>query len=119
MGETGANELKFFNLAKDSRDNQCVQRVELTIDGCNHLTVHSKNHFTVLVASNNGSIFSWMSRTAKLIQPLAPNFYEIERNIWYVEKEDEFEEKVPDQHEIEQLQKWEVKEQNKGLISLN
>lgn len=67
MGETGANELKFFNLTGDSREHQCVQRVELTIDGCNYLTVHSRSHFTILMASNNGSVFAWMARPAKLI----------------------------------------------------
>ena len=89
MGETGINELKFFNIGSDG--NKELQRVELTIDGCNHLTVHSKNHLTVLMASNNGSVFAWMSRPAKHVQPLAPDFNELERNIWYVEREDEFE----------------------------
>ena len=88
MGETGINELKFFNIGTDG--NKELQRVELNIDGCNHLTVHSKNHLTILMASNNGSVFAWMSRPAKHVQPLAPDFNELERNIWYVEREDEF-----------------------------
>lgn len=69
MGETGANELKFFNLNGDSRDHHphCLKRVELTIDGCNYLSVHSKMHFTILMASNNGSVFAWMSRPGKII----------------------------------------------------
>ena len=92
LGETGANELKFYNLSADSREHQCLQRVELTIDGCNYLTVHSKLHFMVLMASNNGSIFYWTAKPSKIIQNLAPGFHEIERNIMYVEKEDEFEE---------------------------
>jgi hypothetical protein len=91
----------------------------LTIDGCNHLTVHSKNHFTVLVASNNGSVFAWMSRAAKLIQPLAPDFHEIERNIWYVEKEDEFELELEDTEKKVELERLEAKESKKGLVPLD
>ena len=56
-------------------------------------------HLTVLMASNNGSVFTWYSRPAKFIQPMAPGFHEIERNIWYVEREDEFEEEVQDPKE--------------------
>ena len=119
MGETGANELKFYNLAGDSRENKCLQRVELTIDGCNYLTVHSKSHFTVLMASNNGSVFAWMARPQKLIQPLAPDFHEIERNIWYVEREDEFEEEVPDEAEKKRLYKKEQEEKKFGLVELD
>ncbi len=88
LGETGSNELKFFCLSSERRVNQCLQRVELTIDGCNHLTVHSKFHFSVLMASNNGSIFLCTAKPCKIIQNLAPGFHEIERNIWYVEKEE-------------------------------
>jgi hypothetical protein len=44
------------------------------------------------MASNNGSVFSWSARPDKITQPLAPGFHEINSNIWYVEKEDEFEE---------------------------
>jgi len=119
MGETGANELKFFNLSGDSREHQCVQRVELTIDGCAHLSVHSKSHFTVLMASNNGSVFAWMARPYKLIQPLAPDFYEIERNIAYVEREDEFEEEVLDEAERARLAQLESKKHKEGLCRLD
>ena len=97
LGETGANELKFFNLTGDSREHQCLQRVELTIDGCAHLSVHSKMHFTVLMASNNGSVFAWMARPAKIIQLFAPDFHEVEKNIWYVEREDEFDQEISDE----------------------
>jgi hypothetical protein len=67
MGETGANELKFYVLSHEAREQQCISRVELTIDGCNHLAVHSKNHFTMLMASNNGSLFTFIARPAKMI----------------------------------------------------
>lgn len=115
MGETGSNELKFFNLTGDIREHQSFQRVELKIDGCNYLTVHSKLHLTVLMASNNGSVFTWYSRPSKFIQPTAPGFHEIERNIWYVECEDEFEEEFKDKKQIAILEKWENKNKHNGL----
>lgn len=96
MGENGANELKFFNLTGDKRENQCLKQVELTIDGCVYLSNHSKMHQTILMTSNNGSVFSWSPSPTKIIQALAPGFHELERNIWYVEKEDEFEESFSD-----------------------
>ena len=46
--------------------------------------------------SNNGSLFCWSPTPTKIIQSLAPGFHEIERNIWYVEREDEFEENSDD-----------------------
>jgi hypothetical protein len=55
------------------------------------MTVHSGSHFSVVLASTNGSLLVWCARPSKLIQPLAPNFIEIEDNVIYVEKEDEFE----------------------------
>jgi hypothetical protein len=96
MGENGANELKFFNLTGDKRENQCLKQVELTIDGCVYLSNHSKMHQTILMTSNNGSVFSWGPSSTKIVQALAPGFHEIERNIWYVEREDEFEESFSD-----------------------
>jgi hypothetical protein len=48
------------------------------------------------MTSNNGSVFSWSPSPTKIIQALAPGFHEIERNIWYVEREDEFEESFSD-----------------------
>ena len=44
---------------------------------------------------------------------------ELERNIFYVEKENEFEIETPDQAEAARLEKLEDKEQKKGLIRLN
>ena len=73
-----------------------MKQVELTIDGCVYLSSHSKMHQTILMTSNNGSVFSWSPSPTKIIQALAPGFHEIERNIWYVEREDEFEESFSD-----------------------
>ena len=49
---------------------------------------------------------------------MAPGFHEIERNIWYVEREDEFEEEFKDQKQIEILSKWENKHKHNGLYKL-
>ena len=51
-------------------------------------------HFSIVIASVTGSMQVWSPRPNKYIQPLAPNFTEIEDNILYVEKEDEFENEI-------------------------
>ena len=71
------------------------------------------------MASNNGSVFAWTARPAKIIQPLAPDFHEIERNIWYVEREDEFEEELSDNEEKQRLEQLEDKQQHLGLAPLD
>lgn len=48
-------------------------------------------HFSIVMASVTGCMQVWSPRPSKFIQPLAPNFTEIEDNIIYVENEDEFE----------------------------
>lgn len=50
-----------------------------------------------MLASQNGSLMVWQARPAKFIQPLAPNFIEIEDNVVYVEREDEFESEQSDE----------------------
>jgi hypothetical protein len=49
------------------------------------------------MVTTNGSIFLWNTRPAKIIQPLAPFFTEIDENIEYVEREDEFEAELSDE----------------------
>lgn len=44
-----------------------------------------------MMVSGNGSLYMWVPRPAKYVQPLSPNFTEIEENVLYVEREDEFE----------------------------
>lgn len=56
-------------------------------------------HMSIVMASINGSLYVWSPRPAKIIQPLAPNFVEIEDNIVYVEKEDEFESEISSEEE--------------------
>jgi hypothetical protein len=85
IGETGSNELKFYN----AHDFSMMQRLELSQEGCVQLTTHSRSHFSIVMVTTGGSIFLWNSRPAKIIQPLAPFFTEIDENIGYVEKEDE------------------------------
>ena len=63
-------------------------------------------HFSIVMASVNGCLYYWTPRPAKQVQPLAPNFTEIEENIEYVEKEDEFESEVSSEEEAsEDVQK--------------
>lgn len=93
IGESGSNELKFYN----AHDFSLMQRLELTQEGCVYMTTHSKAHFSIMLVTTNGSIFYWNSRPAKIIQPLAPYFTEIDENQEYIEKEDEFEEELSDE----------------------
>lgn len=58
------------------------------------------SHISIVMASINGSLYIWTPRPAKIIQPLAPNFVEIEDNIVYVEKEDEFESEASSDEEV-------------------
>lgn len=69
--------------------------------------------------SNNGSVFSWSPTPTKIIQSLAPGFHEIERNIWYVEKEDEFEEELSDDDIKLELSTLEEKNKHLGLAPLD
>lgn len=68
-----------------------IQKVELQKKGCSHMSAFSGAHFSIMMVSNNGSLYIWVPRPAKFVQPLSPNFTEIEENVLYVEKEDEFE----------------------------
>lgn len=45
----------------------------------------------------------WQARPAKFIQPLAPNFIEIEDNVVYVEREDEFESEQSDDGDLMEI----------------
>ncbi|CDW83144.1 UNKNOWN [Stylonychia lemnae] len=98
IGESGSNELKFYNVD----DFSIIQRLELTQEGCSYLTAHSKSHFSIFLVTTNGSLFLWSVRPAKIIQPLAPYFTEIEENKEYVEREDEFEKEISDSDEEEE-----------------
>lgn len=93
IGEYGSNELQFFN----TNDFSLMQQIDLTQEGCIHLTVNSKAHFSIVMVKTNGSIFLWNARPAKIIQPLAPFFTEIDENLEYIEREDEFEEELSDE----------------------
>lgn len=51
------------------------------------------------MVTTNGSIFLWSVKPARIIQPLAPFFTEIDENKEYKEREDEFEEEVTEEDE--------------------
>lgn len=57
-------------------------------------------HLSIVIASTNGSFLVWTARPAKFIQPLAPNFIEIEDNVIYIEREDEFETEKSDDDDM-------------------
>ena len=67
-------------------------------------TFSGKTHLSIVAASVNGSLYVWSPRPAKIIQPLAPNFVEIEDNIVYVEREDEFESEESSEEETPEEQ---------------
>jgi hypothetical protein len=52
------------------------------------------------MVTTNGSLFLWSVRPAKIIQPLAPGFVEIDDNKEYIEREDEFEKELSDPEEF-------------------
>ena len=58
-----------------------------------------KSHLSIVMASINGSLYVWSPRPAKIIQPLAPDFVEIEDNIVYVEQESEFDSEISSEEE--------------------
>ena len=63
-----------------------------------------KSHLSIVMASINGSLYVWSPRPAKIIQPLAPSFVEIEDNIVYVEREDEFDSDISSEEETPEEQ---------------
>lgn len=87
MGETGANSLSFFSV----QDFNLIKTIELSQESCTHFSTHSRSHHSICMATASGSLFNWSTRQAKIMQTLAPFFTEIDENIEYVEKEDEFE----------------------------
>ena len=63
-----------------------------------------KSHLSIVMASINGSLYVWSPRPAKIIQPLAPDFVEIEDNIVYVEQESEFDSEISSEEETPEEQ---------------
>jgi len=59
-----------------------------------YMSAFSKHHLSIVMVTGNGSVYLWSTRPAKIIQPLAPYFTEIEENKEYVEKENEFEKEL-------------------------
>ena len=78
-----------------------IKKVELQQEGIAYMSAFSgPSHISIVMASINGSLYVWTPRPAKIIQPLAPNFVEIEDNIVYVEREDEFESEASSDDEM-------------------
>ena len=95
-GDQNVDSLRFFNTTGKYLE---IQELKITQEACAHMSVHSFTpdqkpgvHFSCVLASTNGSMLVWMPRPAKFIQPLAPNFVEVDENIVYVEPENEFDE---------------------------
>ena len=63
------------------------------------------------MVTTNGSIFLWSVRPAKIIQPLAPYFHEIDDNQEYIEREDEFEKELSESDEEESKSKVKLTEE--------
>ena len=83
-----ADTLHFYNA---TAPHKVIKEINWPNEGCSCFSVHSGSHFSVVLASTTGSLLVWQPKPAKLIQPLAHKFVEIEDNVVYVEKEDEFE----------------------------
>ena len=82
-----------------------IKKVELQQESCAHMSAFcGPAHFSIVIASVTGSMQVWSPRPSKFIQPLAPNFTEIEDNILYVEKEDEFENEVSSEEDTPEEQ---------------
>ena len=72
----------------------------MTVQPSESLDQDQASHLSVMLASSNGSLMVWSARPAKIIQPLAPNFIEIDDNVEYVEREDEFESMISDEGDL-------------------
>lgn len=54
-----------------------------------------------------------------MIQNLAPGFHEIERNVWYHPRADEFEPYKEDEEEVKRMEAQEKKFKHEGLEPLD
>ena len=115
IGDQIADTLKFFNVnaAAGQEQNAAlmnpkfkeIKKVELQQEGIAYMSAYSgKSHLSIVMASINGSLYVWSPRPAKIIQPLAPNFVEIEDNIVYVERESEFDSEISSEEETPEEQ---------------
>jgi len=130
IGESIADTLKFFNVVQPMTDIpekgqsnatsaamassatlqanpkfKEIKKVELQQEGIAYMSAFSgPSHLSIVMASINGSLYVWSPRPAKIIQPLAPNFVEIEDNIIYVEKEAEFDSEVSSEEDTPETQ---------------
>lgn len=97
--------IKFYNSEDNSGSNikeilEVKTKFEQTVD----VSAHSGAHLSLAIATNNGSLCILQSAPAKFVQPLAPKFTEIEDNIIYVEKENEFDNAISSDEETPESQ---------------
>jgi len=86
VGESGSHEICFMHLEKESGEKKLGPSKE----GCLHLCGHYIYHNSIIVVTSNGDLLLWSVKNPKCWTALAPNFIEIEENIEYIEKEEEF-----------------------------
>jgi len=86
VGESGSHDICFTSMDNDTKE----ERLGPSKEGCVHLCGHYTYHNSIVVVSSNGDVLLWSVKNPKCWTALAPDFTEIEENIEYIEKEDEF-----------------------------
>eukprot|EP00826_Nyctotherus_ovalis_P004597 TRINITY_DN11006_c0_g1_i1.p1 TRINITY_DN11006_c0_g1~~TRINITY_DN11006_c0_g1_i1.p1 ORF type:complete len:447 (+),score=120.13 TRINITY_DN11006_c0_g1_i1:78-1418(+) len=86
VGESGSHDICFMSMDDSNKE----ERLGPSKEGCMHLCGHCTYHNSIAVVSSNGDVLLWSVKNPKSWTALAPDFTEIEENIEYVEKEDEF-----------------------------
>eukprot|EP01022_Parablepharisma_sp_SALTPOND_P017325 TRINITY_DN2742_c0_g1_i2.p1 TRINITY_DN2742_c0_g1~~TRINITY_DN2742_c0_g1_i2.p1 ORF type:complete len:604 (+),score=55.76 TRINITY_DN2742_c0_g1_i2:1520-3331(+) len=86
VGESGSHDICFISVDKGTIE----KRLGPSKEGCVHLCGHYVYHNSIVVVTSNGDLLLWSVRNPKCWAALAPDFTEIEENIEYIEKEEEF-----------------------------
>lgn len=86
VGESGSHEICFIS----TKTGTIVKRLGPSKEGCLHICSHCTYHNSIVVVTCNGDLLYWSVHNPKCWTSLAPEFTEIEENIEYIEKEDEF-----------------------------
>jgi len=107
IGELQADTITFYNVTSDvgytAIASGPIKKMDLQQESCAHMSAFcGPAHFSICIASVTGSMQIWSPRPNKFVQPLSPNFTEIEDNILYVEKEDEFESEISSEDETDE-----------------
>ncbi len=86
VGESGSHEICFISMEKGSVE----RRLGPSKEGCLHLCGHHMYHNSIVVVTSNGDLLLWSVKNPKSWTALAPEFTEIDENVEYIEKEEEF-----------------------------